>query len=288
MAAIYTVSMPEFQLGNRLYPVLKICTASIIMHHIDFESDCLPQYRVSSSLRAAAARGKIRDPRVPQNLGPQEVLSFWSKQIKADFHNQLQVLKIESVANDPGNQQQLCNMLLDLTKGVWESRKEVSEMRTSFNDVVLEKASHKATISTMANEMNDMKHRLQTAERKVSQLRTPPPQMRSSPEMCSLHLHHASDVDVIQAAAVNLKYIFTSPACSPLGVVPALPKLALQYTSDSAMVAEHAGKNTSERLAVLLVGMVKHNCIHSNQILKSSIFCMEQKQNLFDKLLGVG
>ena len=50
MTAMYTVSIPEFQLGNRLYPILKICTASIIMHHIDFERDCLPQNRVSSML----------------------------------------------------------------------------------------------------------------------------------------------------------------------------------------------------------------------------------------------
>jgi hypothetical protein len=106
-------------------------------------------------------------------------------------------------------------MLLDLTKEVRESRKEISEMRTSFNAVVLENASHKAAISTMGSEMNDKKHRLQIAERKVSQLLTPPPpQKRSSPVMGSPHLHHAS-----------------SPPFSPLidvpvGVAPALPKLA--------------------------------------------------------------
>jgi hypothetical protein len=195
-------------------------------------------------------------------LGSQEVLNYWSKLIKADFQNQLQVSKIESVANETGNQQQLCNMLLDLTKEVRESRKEISEMRTSFNAVVLENASHKATISTMGSEMNDMKHRLQIAERKVTQLRTPPPpQKRSSPVMGSPHLHHAS-----------------SPPFSPLidvpvGVAPALPKLALQYTFESAMVAEHEGKNKGERLAMamLLVDMACHKCIHPNQISKSSI-----------------
>jgi hypothetical protein len=81
MTAMYTISIPEFKPGNRLYPVLKICTASIIMHHVDFESNCLPQKRVSSTLRAAAARAEISDPRVPQNLGPQEVLNFGSKTI---------------------------------------------------------------------------------------------------------------------------------------------------------------------------------------------------------------
>ncbi len=126
MTAMYTVSIPECQLGNRLY-ILKIYTASIIMHHIDFERDCLPQNRVSSMLRNAAARAKISDPRLPQNLGSQAVLNYWSKLIKADFQNQLQVSKIESVANETGNQQQLCNILLDLTKEVRGSRKEVSE-----------------------------------------------------------------------------------------------------------------------------------------------------------------
>ena len=138
------------------------------MHHIDFERDCLPQNRVSSMLRNAAARAKISDPRVPQNLGSQEVLNYWSKLIKTDFQNQLQVSKIESVANETGNQQQLCNMLLDLTKEVRGSRKEISEMRTSFNAVVLENASHKATISTMGSEMNDMKHHLYRSQRERS------------------------------------------------------------------------------------------------------------------------
>jgi hypothetical protein len=58
MTAMYTVSIPEFQPGNRLYPILKICMVSIIMHHIDFERDCLPQNRVSSMLQNAAARAK--------------------------------------------------------------------------------------------------------------------------------------------------------------------------------------------------------------------------------------
>jgi hypothetical protein len=85
----------------------------------------------------------------------QEDLNFWSKQIKADFQNQLKVFKIENVANEPGNQQQLYNMLLDLTNEDRENRKEISETRTTFNAVVLENESHKATISTMANKMND-------------------------------------------------------------------------------------------------------------------------------------
>jgi hypothetical protein len=95
------------------------------MHHIDFEIDCLPQNRVSSMLRAAAARSKISDPRVPQHLGPQLVLDFWSKQIHSDFQNQLNMSKIESCfLNEPASNQQhqFCNMLLDLTKKVGKSK----------------------------------------------------------------------------------------------------------------------------------------------------------------------
>jgi len=56
-------------------------------------------------------------------------------------------------------------------------------------------------------------------------------------------------------------------------VAPALPKLELplQYTFESAMVAKHEGKNKGERLAMLLVDMVRHKCIHPDQISKSSI-----------------
>jgi len=37
------------------------------------------------------------------------------------------------------------------------------------------------------------------------------------------------------------------------------------------MVAEHEGKNKGERLAMLLVDMARHKCIHPDQISKSSI-----------------
>jgi hypothetical protein len=74
------------------------------MHHIDFEINCLPQNRVSSMLHAATARAKISNPRVPQNLGPQAVLDFWSKQINSEFQHQLYMSKIESdVVNEPTN-----------------------------------------------------------------------------------------------------------------------------------------------------------------------------------------
>jgi hypothetical protein len=112
----------------------------------------------------------------------------------------------------------------------------------------------------MGSEMNDMKHRLQIAERKVTQLRTPPPpQKRSSPVMGSPHLHHASSPP------------FSPLTDVPVGVAPALPKLALQYTFESAMVVEHEGKNKGKRLAMLLVDIARHKCIHPNQISKSSI-----------------
>ncbi len=39
----------------------------------------------------------------------------------------------------------------------------------------------------------------------------------------------------------------------------------------SAMVAEHEGKNKGQRLAMLLVDMARHKCIHPDQISKSSI-----------------
>ncbi len=82
--------------------------------------------------------------------------------------------------------------------------------------------------------------------------------------MGSPHLHHASDV--FQAVAADLQDTFTPPTCSPLddmpvGVAPALPKLSLQYTSESAMVAKHAGKNKGKRLALLLIDMAWHKYI---------------------------
>ena len=163
---------------------------------------------------------------------------------QADFQNQLIASKVESLGSKPGNQQLLCNMVLDLMKEIRESRKEIHEMRSTFNAVVLENASHKATISTMANEMNNVKHRLHIAESKVSRLHTPPPppqQKRSLAIMGSPDLHNASDES--KAYAEDFLGALTTPTFSPLIDVPALPpqKLALQYSYELAMVAKHAG-----------------------------------------------
>jgi hypothetical protein len=161
-------------------------------------------------------------------------------------------------------------MLLDLTKEVRESRKEIVQMKTSFNNVVLENASYKSTIAMVANKMKDIKHRLHIVERKVSQLRTPPPH-KIRPQ-----LHNSSDVIVQAPVAMDLQDNFASPPYSPLidkpfEMAPALPKLALQNTFESATIVKHAGKNKGERLSLLLVDMVWHKCINPDQISKFSI-----------------
>jgi hypothetical protein len=183
------------------------------------------------------------------------------------------------VVNEPTNNQhhQLCNMLLDLTKEIRESRKETVQMRTSFNNVVLENASHKATIAMMVNKMNDMKYCLHILERKASQLFTPPPQKRSSPKIGgSPQLYHASESIVQAPVAMDLQDNFASPCYSavidePIKRAPALPKLALQCTFESTIFAKRAGKNKGERLSLILVDMARHKCIYPDQISKSSI-----------------
>ncbi len=157
-------------------------------------------------------------------------------------------------------------------------------MRTSFNDVILENAPHKATIATMKNKMNDMKHHLHSAERKVSQLHTPPPQKRNTPKIGgeSPQSYDASDVIVQDPVAMDLQDHFDFASTAPYSPLfdkpvqvapapPALPKLALQYTYESTIVAKHAGKNKGERLALLMVDMARHKCFHPDQNSKSSI-----------------
>ena len=65
------VSIAEFHPGQVLYPILKICVASMIMHNPQVERDCTVQ--VSSMLRDAAERAGISDSRISANLGRHDI-----------------------------------------------------------------------------------------------------------------------------------------------------------------------------------------------------------------------
>lgn len=81
---MFIVSLAAFKPGNHLYPVLRICAASLIMYHNQLTKD-LPLNPISDKLLKVARESKI------QNIGsvdsPEVVLNGWSTIIYQDFRS---------------------------------------------------------------------------------------------------------------------------------------------------------------------------------------------------------
>jgi hypothetical protein len=162
------VSIAEFHPGQVLYPILKICVASMIMHNPQVECDCTVQNIVSSMLRDAAERAGISDSRIPANLGRQHVLNYWSDLIEQDYKQQLNLSTIESIASQPGPMQLVCNLLiqtLNENKGMME---EIKCMRHEMKNVIRESVSTNVTSVAQDSQIQALSQRLEKAERKLS------------------------------------------------------------------------------------------------------------------------
>jgi len=252
------VSIADFHQGQPLYPVLKICVASIIMHNPQVESDCTVQNKVSSMLRHAAEKAKISDTRVPTVLGPQAVLNCWSTTIKKDFEQQLNSLAIESIASQPGPMQLVCNLLMENHNELKGVREDLKSLRNKMKDVMMESAATIATNVVQKIDIQQLGLRLEKAEKKVAVLRTPPSPQRlpQSPT------HHSPAIDPGQGSPEHQSSSNESdvyPTLASSAMAHHIPPLNLRNNFESAKVANNssAGKNKGKQLALVLINITR-------------------------------
>jgi hypothetical protein len=103
MDKVFIVNVPGFEPGGRLYPILQICMASLIMYHPIVIQDIGPVNHVTRRLSQAAKEVGLCDPRLP-NYPPEGVLLKWGKIIEDDYksrsseHSQVEPDNLISIA----------------------------------------------------------------------------------------------------------------------------------------------------------------------------------------------
>ena len=266
------VSIAEFHPGQVLYPILKICVASMIMHNPQVERDCTVQNIVSSMLRDAAERAGISDSRIPANLGRQHVLNYWSDLIEKDYEQQLNSSTIENIASQPGPMQLMCNLLIQTLNENKGMREEIKCMRHEMKNVIRESASTNATSVVKDSQIQTLNLRLEKAERKLAILRTPPSPQKLPPSP----LHHSS-VEELQLSEPHLsdddlEFSSTTAASDMAHPQIQMQPLNLRNSFASAKVADKssAGKNKGEQLASVLINMSRDKQLQ-NPIVNSTI-----------------
>jgi hypothetical protein len=251
------VSIAEFHPGQVLYPVLRICVASLIMHNPQVERDCGVQNIVSSMLRDAAERARISDSRIQSNLGPQHALNHWSDLIEQDLEQQLNLSTIDSIASQPGPMQLVCNLLLQTQKELKGVKEEIKCMRNEMKNVIRESVSTNLTSVVKDSQIQALTQKVEKAEKKLAYLRTPP----SPQKLPASPLHHSS-VEELQSSEHHLSdddlKLPSTMAASDTAIQ--IPQLSLRNSYASAKVADKksAGKNKGEQLASVLINMSRN------------------------------
>jgi len=176
MDALYVISVEYFNPGKPLFPVIKICTASLIMYHEQVTLDLTPANSVSCYLREAARKASITDPRFP-GMSPESVLMEWSRIIMKDFKANNPELSnaannLESMANAINHlATHVTNLTQELAanKNLMEEKEANNERRFS-----LMQTHYDQERATMVKEIADLRH-------KLAFIRTPPHAPVSNP-----------------------------------------------------------------------------------------------------------
>ncbi len=81
---LFSVNIPKFKPDGELFPLLRTCAASLIMHHVQVGIDCGEGNRISKKLLKAATVAKVRMT-ANTYARPSDVLAKWSNLVKNDF-----------------------------------------------------------------------------------------------------------------------------------------------------------------------------------------------------------
>lgn len=169
MQELYVISVEYFNPGKPLFPVIKICTASLIMYHEKVTLDLTPANSVSCYLRETARKAGISDPRFP-GMSPEAVLMEWSKIVMKDFKAINPELSnadnnLDSMANAINHlATHVTNLTQELAanKNLMEEKEANNERRFS-----LMQTHYDQERASMVKEISDLRH-------KLAFIRTPP------------------------------------------------------------------------------------------------------------------
>ena len=142
--SLFVVTVPSFLPEGELYEVLRICTASLILHHNTVSKECGLYNCITATLNKAARTVNLSDPRV-NNRPPEFVLRYWSDLIKTDYESR-------------------CVELM-------KSKPDMISMSTTLNQVVSMVAGLQSNISTLIVASRDQETTVASQESEIVQLK---------------------------------------------------------------------------------------------------------------------
>jgi len=160
MEKLFIVSVPAFKEDGKLHSILRICLASVIMHHPQVTEDCGPTNLLSAMLTKAAREVKLYDPRFP-NYSPELLLTEWSTIIKVDYERRS--VEFPEADNE---------CIASVAATVNHTLKMVSSISSSIKQLELESKKQVGTIATQEATILSLKEDLKKANGKIAALRT--------------------------------------------------------------------------------------------------------------------
>ena len=140
MDKVFTISVPLFFEDGLLYPILRICLASLILHHCQVSQDLGCTSFIASSLKDRFRQASISDARFP-NQSPEQVLVKWSAFIREDMNRRLQ--DYLEVSPD----------LASLALGVNSTMKMILEMKSDVSSMVWKQKNLEVQVASLESEM---------------------------------------------------------------------------------------------------------------------------------------
>ena len=155
--SLFVVSVPSFSPEGELHEVLRICTASLILHHDTVSKECGLYNYITATLNKAARTVNLSDPRV-SNRPPEFVLRYWSDLIKTDYESRC----VELMKSKPDmiSMSNTLNQLVSMVAG----------LQSNISTLVVASRDQETTIASQESEIVQLKLNQQSQVNMIEQL----------------------------------------------------------------------------------------------------------------------
>lgn len=255
---LFVISVPAFKRSKPLHVVIRICAASLIMHHRLVTSELGLANAVATKLRNAARQAGISDARYPGE-SPECVLDRWSDIVSSDYNN-----RNPEIAEATPDAATIATVLNQQTQLMLEMQSDLRELRKDKEQAALRETASQRRISFLENEYRSVQSQLAHANGKLGLLKTPPSRTREredggdgsiggskSPRLESRSSPSRSSTTTDEAAAT-----LPSPPEQQQQLPPASAARTLVYGAEAKAAAE-PDSNKNITISALLVDMYK-------------------------------
>ena len=158
MDKVFEISVPLFFEDGLLYPILRICLASLIMHHSQVCNDLGCTSFIASSLKNRFRQASISDARFP-NQSPEQVLVKWSAFIREDMDRRSQ----DHLEVSPD--------LASLVLGVNSTMKMILEMKSDVSSLVRKQNNLEVQVASLESENGQLRQNDKHLQQEAQYLR---------------------------------------------------------------------------------------------------------------------